>query len=153
MRASDSSVGAGQTSRFRHTQQFHKNEIGLDDIVFQSRNLDEHHLNEKYQSSGSCNRSCSFFDALHFLFLALMARLSSAGLISRPVTHEGAGAPSKKPQVPKITSSAQSKKTLCPTGFESQAAQVQTALPHMVRVWCATRRVCTEADVKQHEHS
>ena len=35
MRASDSSVSAGHTSRFRHIQQLHKNEIGLDDIVFQ----------------------------------------------------------------------------------------------------------------------
>ena len=71
MRASDSSVRAGQTSRFRQTQQLHKNEIGLDDIVVQPCNLEEHYKHEKYQSSGSCNRSSSFFDALHFLFLGL----------------------------------------------------------------------------------
>ena len=70
MRASDSSVSAGLTSCFRQTQQLHKNEIGLDDIVFQSCTLDEHYEHEKYQSSGSCNRSCSVFDALHFLFWA-----------------------------------------------------------------------------------
>ena len=81
VRTSELSVSAEQTSRFRHAHQLHKNEIGLDDIVFQSCNLDEHYKHEKYQVSGSCNRSCSFYDALHVLFLALMARLSSVGLI------------------------------------------------------------------------
>ena len=64
------SVSTEQTSRFRHTQQLHMNEI----------DLDKQHKHEKYQISESCNRSCSFFDALHFLFLALMARLSSVEL-------------------------------------------------------------------------
>ena len=58
-------------------QQLHRNEIGLGDVVFQSCEFDEHYKHEKCQVSGSCNRS--FFDALHFLFLALMAGL----LISR----------------------------------------------------------------------
>ena len=80
--ASELSVSAEQTSRFRHTQQLHKNEIGLDDIVFQSCNLDEHYKHEKYQVSGSCNRSCSSFDALHFLFFALMAWRASPQWVS-----------------------------------------------------------------------
>ena len=60
-----------------------KNGIGPDDIVFQSCNFDEHYKQKKYQSSKSCNRSCYFSDAFHLLFLALMARLSSVGLISK----------------------------------------------------------------------
>ena len=55
------------------TQQLHRNEI----------KLDKHHEHEKFQVSESCKRSCSFFNVLHFLFLALMARLASVGLISK----------------------------------------------------------------------
>ena len=64
MRASESSVSAEQTLRFRHTRQLHRNEIDLDDIVFQSCNLDDHYKHEEYESSRSCNHSCSFLDAL-----------------------------------------------------------------------------------------
>ena len=62
-----------RTSRCRHTQQLHMNEIGLD----------KQFKYEKIQASESCNRSCSLFNVPHFLFLALMARLSSVGLVSK----------------------------------------------------------------------
>ena len=38
--------------------------------------LDKQFKHEKIQASESCNRSCSLFNFHHFLFLALMARLS-----------------------------------------------------------------------------
>ena len=43
---------------FQHTEQFHKDEI----------DLDKHYEREKFQVSESCNRSCSFFISLHFLY-------------------------------------------------------------------------------------
>ena len=68
-----SMLSSQQTSRFRHTQQLHKKEI----------ELNKHREREKFQASESCNRSCPFFNVLHFLFLALTARLSSVGLTSK----------------------------------------------------------------------
>ena len=38
---------------------------------------------EKFQASETCNRSCSLFNVLHFLFLAFMARQSSLNFISK----------------------------------------------------------------------
>ena len=62
MRASEASIGRFHVSS---TRQLHKNGIGLTKV------------------SESCDRSCSFLGALHFLFLALMTRLSSGGLMSK----------------------------------------------------------------------
>ena len=45
--------------------------------------IDKHYKHVKYLVSGSCNRSCSSFDALHFLSLALMTKLSSVGPMSK----------------------------------------------------------------------
>ena len=58
---------------FRHTQQLHRSEIGLDKQL----------KHEKFQASESCNRPCSLFNILYFLYLAFIARLSSVGFISK----------------------------------------------------------------------
>ena len=83
MRASDSSVSAGRTSRSRHVQQLHTNEIDLDDFVFQSCNLDEHNKTRELSTVWIFQPFLLSFNALHFLFFALMARLSSVGFMSK----------------------------------------------------------------------
>ena len=62
-----------QTSRVRHTQQLHRNEI----------DLDSYYEHEKHQVSESRNSSSFSFNALHFRFLALTASLSSVSLIPK----------------------------------------------------------------------
>ena len=51
------SISTEQTSRFRHTQQLHRNEI----------KFDKHHEHEKFQVSESCKFPCSFINVLPVL--------------------------------------------------------------------------------------
>ena len=72
VRASDSSINAGQTSRFRQTRQLQKNEIGLDDIVFfnlaistnitNTRNINRQDLATVPALSSMLSTSCFGFD-------------------------------------------------------------------------------------------